>query len=401
MVIEEESCSLTKDITLEKLTRTPEGRRVLTCIQCGTCVGTCPHGEYMDFPPRRIIRMFRDGLMEEVFQSDSILKCVTCYACTAKCPRDIRLTDVLLPLVKEQAIIRLPNIPNELQKSLEFTYRYGNPMGESGRKRANWLRDTEEKVPIFAEEPEPADYLWWVECYMSYYPRSQETTRALAKVFNRLNINFKILGNEEKCAGDCGRLSWEPGLSENLIDYNMAILEKYKFKKIVTHDPHALDAFNYRYKLFGFDYEIEHTMPMLLKHIDQLKPQLTKKLNYAVTYHDSCCLGRNNNIYDEPRELLKAIPGVKLLEMTHNRINSICCGGGGGGMYLDTFYKSKGMERLSDRRVKEAIETGAEVLAVACPYEISRFEDSLKVLGYDKKIMVKDVAELLSESLGD
>jgi dimethylglycine catabolism B len=142
-------------------------------------------------------------------------------------------------------------------------------------------------------------------------------------------------------------------------------------------------------------------MTTLTRHIDELKPLLTKRLNYAVTYHDSCCLGRNNNIYEEPRELLKAIPGIKLIEMAHNRINSICCGGGGGGMYLDTFYKSKGMERLSDRRVKEAIDIGAEVIAVACPYEISRFEDSLKVLGYDKKIIVKDIMELLSESMGD
>jgi Fe-S oxidoreductase len=326
---------------------------------------------------------------------------VTCYACTAKCPRDIRLTDVLLPLIKEQAIIRMPNIPNELQKSLENTYRYGNPMGESGRKRANWLRDTEEKVPIFADNPEPTDYLWWVECYLSYYPRSQPTSIAIAKIFNRLGIDFRILGNEEKCAGDCGKLSWESGLSENLIDYNMAILEKYKFKKIVTHDPHALDAFHFRYELFGFNYEVQHTMTMLMDYMDKLKPLLIKKLNYVVTYHDSCCLGRNNNIFDEPRELLLAIPGIKLVEMAHNRINSICCGGGGGGMYLDTFYKSKGMERLSDRRVKEAIDTGAEVIAVACPYEVSRFEDSLKVLGYDKKIMVKDVTELLSESMGD
>jgi dimethylglycine catabolism B len=401
MVLTEESCQFTKDITLERLSGTPEGRRVFTCIQCGTCVGTCPHGEYMEFPPRRIIRMFRDGLIEEVFQSDSILKCVTCYACTAKCPREIRLTDVLLPLVKEQAIIRLPNIPIELQKSLEYTYRYGNPMGESGRKRANWLRDTDEPVRIFAENPDPAEYLWWVECYQSYYPRSQVTGIAIAKVFNRLNLDYKILGNEEKCAGDCGRLSWEPGLSENLIDYNMAILEKYKFKKIITHDPHALDAFRFRYTMFGFNYEVEHSMTTLTRHINELKPLLTKRLNYAVTYHDSCCLGRNNNIYDEPRELLKAIPGIKLIEMAHNTINSICCGGGGGGMYLDTFYKSKGMERLSDRRVKEAIDIGAEVIAVACPYEISRFEDSLKVLGYDKKIIVKDIIELLSESIGD
>jgi Fe-S oxidoreductase len=399
-MVDQDSCVSTKDFTLEKIYQTPEGRRVLTCIQCGTCVGTCPYGEFMDYPPRRIIKMLKDGLIEEVFQSDSILKCVTCYSCTAKCPRDILLTDVLLPLIKEQVVIRSPQIPVELQKSLEYTYRYGNPMGESGRKRANWVKTSPAPVRILSEKPGPVDILWWVECYQSFYPRGQETSRALAKIFNALNIDFSILGNEEKCAGDCGRLSWEPGLSENLIDYNMAIFDKYQFNKIVTHDPHALDAFRFRYRLFGFNYQVEHTMKFLFRYLNQIKPLLKRKLNYTVTYHDSCCLGRNNNIYDEPRELLKAIPGIKIVEMVHNRINAICCGGGGGGMYLDTFFKSKGMDRLSDRRAKEAIDTGADILAVACPYEPSRFEDALKVAGYDKKMIVKDIVELLAESMG-
>jgi len=133
--------------------------------------------------------------------------------------------------------------------------------------------------------------------------------------------------------------------------------------------------------------------------LETLKPLLTRKLGYTVTYHDSCCLGRHNGFYEEPRMLLRAIPGVKLLEMPHNRISATCCGGGGGGMWLDTYYKSKGYERLSERRVKEAVSTGADVIATSCPYEISRFEDALKVLGYDKKMVVKDVTELLSEAM--
>jgi Fe-S oxidoreductase len=128
---------------------------------------------------------------------------------------------------------------------------------------------------------------------------------------------------------------------------------------------------------------------------------LTRKLDYTITYHDSCCLGRHNGYYEEPRALLGAIPGVKLVEMQHNRVNSICCGGGGGGMWMDTYYKAKGLERLSDRRVKEAVETGADVLAISCPYEISRFEDSLKILGYDDKMVVKDVVELVAEAMED
>ena len=151
----------------------------------------------------------------------------------------------------------------------------------------------------------------------------------------------------------------------------------------------------------GFHWELEHTTPFLARRLDRLKPLLTRKLNYTVTYHDSCCLGRQNEFYDPPRLLLHALPGVKLVEMVHNRVNSICCGGGGGGMWLDTYYKAKGYERLSERRVKEAVATGADVLAVSCPYEVSRFEDALKVLGHDKRVMVRDVTELLAEAMED
>lgn len=387
--------------TLENLMETPEGRTIMSCLQCGMCAGTCPYGEFMDYPPRRIITMMRRGLLEEVFRSDSLLKCVSCYACMAKCPRGIRLSDVLLPLVKEQTLINLPQMPAELKKGLENTLRYGNPMGESSRKRANWT--TTAKVPIanLATQPREVDVLWFVECYTSYYSRGQDNSRATAKLFNALGVDFAILGNEEKCAGDCGQLTWESGLFETLTDYNMEIFKKHRFNRIVTGDPHAFNAFRVRYPLFGFNYEVEHTTPFLAANLAQLKPKLVKKLDYLVTYHDSCCLGRRAGIYEEPRALLKAIPGIKLAEMGHNRINSICCGGGGGGMWLDTFFKSKGMERLSERRIKEAIATGADVLAVSCPYEISRFEDALKTVPHDKPMVVRDVVELLAESLGD
>ncbi len=242
--------------------------------------------------------------------------------------------------------------------------------------------------------------LWFVECYQSFYPRGQDAARATAKILAALGVDFAILGNEEKCAGECGRLTWEPGLFETLMDYNMAIFGKYDFKRIVTGCPHAYNAFKIRYPSVGFRYEVHPVAQYLARfHMDRLKPLLTRKLNYKVTYHDSCCLGRQNEFYDEPRELLRAIPGVKLAEMAHNRVNAICCGGGGGGMWLDTYYKAKGHERLSERRVKEAVETGADVLAVHCDYEVSRFEDALKVLGYDKKMVVRDVVELLAEAM--
>jgi len=388
-------------VSLETLPQSPEGKEIFTCLQCGVCAGTCPYGEVMDYPPRRMIAMMRAGMLEKVFTSDGLLACVACYACMAKCPRGIRLTEVLLPLMKEQVLTHLPELPGELQKALQNTLRYGNPMGEPSRKRAAWVKTAGVPIRILAEDRRPADVLWFVECYTSYYPRGQDNSRATARLFHRLGIDFAILGNEEKCAGECGRLTWEPGLFETLMDYNMAVFQKYQFNRVVTSCPHAHNAFKNRYPALGFNWGLEHVTPFLARHLDRLKPMLSRKLPYVVTYHDSCCLGRQNEFYEAPRQLLKAIPGVKLIEMVHNRVNAICCGGGGGGMWLDTYFKAKGYERLSERRVREAAATGANVLAVSCPYEVSRFEDALKVTGYDKQMVVRDVTELLAEAMED
>jgi len=387
------------ELTLDNLLETPDGRKLLSCIHCGVCAGTCPYGEEMDFPPRRIIGMLREGFIEEVLASESLLKCVTCYACHAKCSRGLRLTDVLLPLVKEQALLRLPEVPAELQKAFANTLRYGNPMGESARKRAAWAATAGVPVPILSEIKRPVDVLWLVECFPSYHPRGQDNSRATAKLLHALGVDFAILGNEEKCVGECARMAGESGLFETLNDSTVPLLSKYAFKLLLTGGAHAYDALKYEYPSRGAVHPVEHTTLFLAQRLDALRPLLTKKLGYTVTYHDTCTLGRHNGFYEEPRRVLRAIPGVKLVEMTHNRINAMCCGGGGGGMWLDTYFKAKGMERLADRCVKEAIATGANVLAVSCPYEISRFEDALKVLGHDKQMVVRDVVELLAEAM--
>ena len=399
MVALSEPAVVERTTTLETLLETPAGKRMMTCIQCGTCAGTCPYGEHMDFAPRLVINMLRGGFLDEVIKSDSLLRCVACYACLAKCPRGIRLTDVLLPLVKEQVLMQRTEMPAEFQKSLESMNRYGNPMGESPRKRANWTTTAGTKIPIIADVKREVDVLWFVECYTSFYARGQDNSRATARLFNALGVDFAILGNEEKCAGDCGQMTWESGLFEALAEYNVKLFTKYKFRRLVTGDAHAYNAFHFRYPMYGLTQPAEHTTQFFARRLDQLKPKLSKPLNLTVTYHDACCLGRATGSYDEGRALLQAIPGVKLVEMVHHRVNSLCCGGGGGGMWLDTYYKQKGMERLSERRVKEAIATGADVLAVSCPYEISRFEDALKILPHAKPMVVRDVVELLAESL--
>ena len=387
------------ELTLDNLFEFPDGKPILTCIQCGTCAATCPYGDVMEYPPRRVIAMLRAGWIDKVLATESLLGCVDCYACMAKCPRNIKLTEVLLPLVKERALLLRPTLPPELHKALENTLRYGNPMGESPRKRAAWTAKAGVPVRILSQDPRPVDVLWFVECYNSYHPRGQDSARAIARIFHRTGVDFAILGNEEKCAGESPRLVGESGLFETLVDYNLAIFQKYRFNRLVTNGAHGFDALHTRYAALGLRQPVEHITSFLVRHLDSLQPLLTKEPARRITYHDSCVLGRHNGLFDEPRRLLESIPGVKLVEMVHNRVNSICCGAGGGGMWLDTYFKSKGYERLSERRMREALKTGADVLAVSCPFEVSRFEDAAKVLGCEKSIQVRDVVELLAEAM--
>jgi Fe-S oxidoreductase len=308
---------------------------------------------------------------------------------------------MLLPLVKEKVFENLGEVPPELQKALENTFRYGNPLGESPKKRQEWVKEAGVPIRILSQDKSPADILWWVECYSSYHPRGIETAIATAKILNAMKLDFAILGNEEVCAGECARLVGETGLFDTMREKNLKTFKKYTFNRIVTSGVHAYDALAFKYPCSGFHYPVEQITPFLAHHIQLLKPLLKKRLDdYVVTYHDSCVLGRHNGFYEEPRTLLSAIPGLKLVEMAHNRENGLCCGGGGGGMWLDTYYKMMGLERLSEKRVKEAVASGADVIAVSCHYEIPRFEDAIKVMGYDQRIIVRDVVELLTESMG-
>jgi Fe-S oxidoreductase len=222
----------------------------------------------------------------------------------------------------------------------------------------------------------------------------------MAKILNKLNINFGILGPEENSDGDSQRLAGEPGLFEMLAKKNGSALRKYDFKEIITTDPHAYNAIKNEYPKLGISYPVRHYTEYLADNIGQILPLLSKEINAIVTYHDPCYLGRANNIYDQPRTLLQNIPGVEIVEMPHNLNNSLCCGGGGGGMWLDGFQWEKSHVRLSEWRVQEALSTGANILAVACPYETPRFEDACKNIDKTGQLKVLDIAELLTESMG-
>jgi Fe-S oxidoreductase len=385
---------------MSSLYEVENGERFRTCLQCGSCSGVCPFGYMMEFPPGRMIAGLRADEFELVMDTDTVWMCVSCYACAQICPSKIPITTGLMTRTKEELLLA-GNVPSELQSALENSQRYGNPLGESPRKRADWALNLQPPVPIMGRERRPVDVLWFVGDYPSYHPRVQSVTKSLAKVLQALGINFGILGPEENSDGDTQRLAGERGLFEMLAEKNGRIFGRYQFDRIITSDPHAYNALKNEYPALGISYPVQHYTQFLVENLEQLKPLLKKEISATVTYHDPCYLGRVNGIFDEPRMLLEAIPGIKLVEMAHNHTSSLCCGGGGGGMWLDGFTWEKAHTRLSEWRVREAVDSGANMLVVACPYEPPRFEDAVKSMQQEEPLVVKDIIELIAESLGE
>ena len=382
------------DTTMLDKVRDVEGAESMGyCYQCSQCVPTCPvdvvGGAY---GPMRLYKNLQLG--EDLFESDDLWKCTTCMNCLRVCPKEVDMIKIM-PKIREEAVME-GNVPEELQEAFENTFEYGNPLGESQRKRADWTSGFDGEVPVMKTKKE-ADILWFVECYPAYHQRGKEASVALAKIMSTLNIDYGILGTEEKCSCDSQRLAGEMGLFEEFAEINIKTFSKYKFNKIMTTDPHALNALKKEYPKMGGEYEVLHYTTMLAPLMDKIN--FTKTLNYKVTFHDPCYLGRHNGEYEAPRQIINAIPGLELNEMGRCREQSYCCGGGGGGMWLDGFMADHVQERLSENRVKEAVATGADVLAVCCPYEVSRFEDAVKSTGNEGKLLVKDIAELIVEAM--
>jgi Fe-S oxidoreductase len=301
----------------------------------------------------------------------------------------------VMPAVREVALAA-GAVPAELQDVFEKTFRQGNALGQSQRRRAQWADAAGVPVRILAKDPAPVDVLFYVEDYWSFHPRGQEAARAFARVATALGVDWAILGPEEKTLGDSQRLAGEKGLFEALVEDAAATLANYEFNRIVTPDPHAFNALVKEYPGRGHRYEALHYTQLLAPLVGQIRWE--RELDLKVTFHDPCYLGRQNGEYDAPRTLIEAIPGVQLVEMDRCRQNGYCCGGGGGGMWLDGFTGDHTSERLSERRVREAAQTGADVLAVCCPYEVSRFSDAAKATGHDE-LRVCDVIELVDEAM--
>jgi Fe-S oxidoreductase len=376
------------------IAKLPGGESLEWCYGCGKCTPVCPVDMVGDYGPRKIHRKVQTGT--DLFAAPDLWLCTACGNCLRVCPKRVDMI-AIMPAVREAALSGAA-VPAELQEVFEKTFRYGNALGQNQRRRARWAETAGVPVRILATDPAPVDVLFYVEDYWSFHPRGQDAARAFARVATALGIDWAILGPEEKTLGDSQRLAGEKGLFDALVEDVTATLAKYEFQRIVTPDPHAFNALVKEYPQRGHTFDAQHYTQLLAPLVGQLG--WARELNLRVTFHDPCYLGRQNGEYDAPRALIEAIPGVQLVEMGRCRENAYCCGGGGGGMWLDGFTSDHTTERLAERRVREAAGTGADVLVVCCPYEVSRFTDAAKSTGQGH-LRVCDIIELIDEATRD
>ncbi len=376
------------------------------CTECGRCQAACPAWHAgTPLSPKGLVLDLRDHARSKpsaqgdlkisggVVGTDAIWACYTCGACHEACPIYVEPIPKIVEM--RRFLVSQGGVDPNLQEALTAAARYGNSLGQSPKARARWTQGLGFNIKDIRKEP--ADVLWFVGDYASYDPGAREVTRAFARVLHRSGVDFGIMYDGESGSGNDMRRVGEEGLFEELTEKNVTAIGKCTFKEIVTTDPHTYNTLRNEYPLFGGQWPVVHYTELLdrLLQSGSLKP--TRKLGGRVTYHDPCYLGRFNGIYDAPRRVLRSL-GVELVEMPRSRNNSFCCGAGGGRIWMK---ETEGMrERPAESRVREAVALEeAETLVVACPKEMNMFRDAAKTTGHEGRIAVRDLAELVEESV--
>jgi Fe-S oxidoreductase len=366
-----------------------EGGEILKlCYQCGTCTAVCPWNKVRSFIVRRIMHQGQLGLVD--FEDEDVWLCATCNNCVKRCPRGVEIIDVMRALRRAVTELGIAKVPDSLRITIKNISGVGNPLGEAEDKRANWAQDLDIKL-----HTEGTEILYFPCCIPEYDPSVQRVARATAAVLKKAGVDFGILGNRANCCGESVRKAGDEAVFKQLAQNNITALEEAGVRKIIVSSPHCYHALKNEYPGLGASFEVTHVSQYLLELLKQERLKLTKEVNLKVAYHDPCYLGRHNDIYDEPREVLRSIPGLELVELADHREFSLCCGGGGGRIWMET----KSGERFSDLRLNQALETGAKVLAVACPYCMLNFNDSVLTQDKGDLIEVRDIAELVQEAL--
>jgi len=385
-----------------------------SCVVCGNCQELCPAYESgKKLNPKKVIQDLKKHLLkvgpelvaakakgepapanpkvplaENVILLDEIWACTTCGACDEVCPVWVdhidKIVDLRRNLVMEQA-----SIPETAEGALRSIEDRGHPWRGTTLSRTDWAEGLD--IKVLADEQD-VDILFWVGCTEALEERSTKIAQAVAKLLKAAGVNFGILGTEESCCGDPARRLGNEYLFQMQAEKNIEILKNYGVKRIVTACPHGYNTIKNEYPQFGGNFQVIHHTELISQLIKEGKLKVKKGLSELVTYHDACYLGRYNNIYQPPRQIIKSIPGIRLAEMERNRRRGFCCGGGGGHMWLE---EQEG-NRINEMRTEQALETGAQRVITACPFCLQMFDDGIKTKEAEEKFKVMDIAELLA-----
>ena len=386
------------------------------CTKCGKCHAACP-ATATGYPlsPRDLIldlREVAEGSMGNraalgipprfpehaeilgTVKPETLWSCMQCMACVEICPVGIEHVPIINQM--RRALVERGEMDGQLQQTLETIYTSGNSFGEPKRKRGRWARDLPFEVKDVRKEP--AEYLWFVGDYASFDPRNQKITQALARILRRAGVDFGILYDGERTAGNDVRRVGEEGLYADLAGENVATISKCSFDRILTSDPHTFNTLKNEYPQFGGNWNVLHHSQLLLELLERGRLKPRKGLGYRVTYHDPCTLGRYNGVYDAPRQVLAAL-GAELVEMPRNRDNALCCGAGGGRIWMKEL-KADDAPRPSELRIDEAVSLSkVDYFVVACPKDVTMYEDAIKTSGHQGEIELRELSELVLESL--
>jgi Fe-S oxidoreductase len=386
-----------------------------TCTECGRCQDACPAfatGKVLS--PKLLImglrdQVFADGgamvkarggdeaaadaqltpLVPTAVPEESVWDCVTCGACVQACPVSIEHVDHIVDLRRHLVMVE-SSFPAEAEPMLRDVERSSNPWGKAQSERADWAASLGVRV-LEPGDPAP-EYLYWVGCASSFDERARTTAESTAKLLQRANVDFAILGPREACTGDPARRMGNEYVFQAFAEQNVETLNEAGVTKIIANCPHCFNTLGNEYPDFGGDYEVVHHSELLARLVREgrLAPQRSEGLN--ITYHDSCYLARHNDVLESPRELVGAVGSP--VEMERSRKQTFCCGAGGAHMWMEERAGA-----INENRVREAVDTGADTLAVACPYCTVMLDDGAQSVGADLRVV--DVATLLAESLGE
>ncbi len=384
-----------------------------SCTECGRCTSVCPANIVgKTLSPRKIIvdirarteekapllaagtndeEVFRKSLVHDYISDKELWQCTTCMACVQECPVMIEHVDSIVDLRRYLVLSesQFPSNLNNVFKSLETNF---TPWAFNPADRAEWAAGL--NIKTMAEDKN-TEYLFWVGCAGSYDDRYKKVSRAFATLLQKAGVNFRILGTEEKCNGDTARRLGNEYLAQMMMMENIGTLNKYGVKKIVTACPHCYHSLKNEYKQFGGEYEVKHHTELISELIDENKIKVKDSADIQkITYHDSCYLGRYNDVYNPPRASLSKISSVELVEMKRNKSRGYCCGAGGGRMFLEDEEGG----RINEERTREALETNASTIASACPFCMTMMTDGVKHFEKTESVFVKDIAEIVLEN---